>query len=42
MWTDNCIDKRLSCVAGQLGNGLAMKTYSDFTWTANPHLVPVP
>jgi hypothetical protein len=42
MWNDNCINKRLSCAGGVLGNGLAMKTYADFTWTANPHLVPIP
>jgi hypothetical protein len=42
MWTDNCIDKMLSCQGGQLGNGMAMKMYSGFSWNANPRLVPIP
>lgn len=42
MWMDNCIQKALSCAAGLLGNGKAMKMYSGFSWTANPRLVPIP
>jgi hypothetical protein len=39
MWMDNCIDKRLSCSGGELGNGKGMKNYSGFSWTADPRLV---
>jgi hypothetical protein len=42
MWTDNCINKELSCSSGNLGNGKMMKMFSGFSWTANPRLVPVP
>jgi hypothetical protein len=42
MWMDNCINKDLNCSAGNLGNGYGMKTYSGFTTTANPRLVPIP
>lgn len=42
MWTDNCIDKYLECSGGDLGNGLQMKMFSGWSWTANPRLVPVP
>jgi hypothetical protein len=42
MWMDNCINKLLSCSAGDLGNGKAMKMFAGFSWTANPRLVPVP
>jgi hypothetical protein len=42
MWTDNCINKMLSCSGGNLGNGKMMKMFSGFSWTANPRLVPVP
>lgn len=52
MWTDNCIDKMLSCVGGALGNGYSIidadtPTYyvngtKVKTWTAPQHLVPVP
>jgi uncharacterized protein DUF1996 len=42
MWTDNCINKKLSCAAGNLGNGKAMRWFSGFSWTANPRLVPIP
>ena len=42
MWTDNCIDKLLSCTGGNLGNGKMMKMYSGFSWLASPRLVPVP
>jgi hypothetical protein len=42
MWMDNCLNKKLSCAGGDLGNGKQMKTFSGFSWTANPRLVPVP
>jgi hypothetical protein len=42
MWTDNCINKNLSCSGGNLGNGKMMKMFSGFSWTANPRLVPIP
>lgn len=42
MWTDNCIDKKLSCTGGELGNGKMLKMYSGFSWTANPRLVAIP
>jgi hypothetical protein len=41
LWTDNCINKYLSCTSGNLGNGTGMKI-SNFTWNANPRLVPIP
>jgi hypothetical protein len=41
-WTDNCIDKMLSCAGGNLGNGTMMKMYSGFSWLATPRLVAVP
>ncbi|MEH3123092.1 MAG: DUF1996 domain-containing protein [Sphingomonas phyllosphaerae] len=40
-WMANCINKQLSCNGGDLGNGKQMKTFSGFTWTAKPHVVPV-
>ena len=42
MWHDNCIDKLLTCNSGDLGNGLQLKQFANFSWTANPRLVPVP
>jgi len=42
MWEDNCIDKLLTCNGGDLGNGLQLKEYANFTWTANPRIVPIP
>ena len=42
MWMDNCINKLLSCSAGDLGNGKMMKQFAGFSWTANPRLVPAP
>ncbi len=42
MWIDNCINKRLSCSGGDLGNGKQMRMFSDFSWTAKPRLVAVP
>ena len=42
MWLDNCINKKLNCSGGDLGNGKQMKMFSTFSWTANPRLVPLP
>ncbi len=41
MWVDNCINKKLSCSGGDLGNGKQMKMFNSFTWNASPRLVPV-
>ncbi len=41
MWTDNCINKLLSCNGGDLGNGKQLKMFAGFSWTAKPHVVPV-
>lgn len=42
MWHANCIDRKLNCSGGDLGNGLQLKQFASFSWTANPRLVPVP
>lgn len=42
MWMDNCINKLLNCDGGDLGNGKQLKMFSGFTWTAKPHVVPIP
>ncbi|MFL6725444.1 MAG: DUF1996 domain-containing protein [Sphingomicrobium sp.] len=42
MWVQNCIDKRLNCSGGDLGNGRQMKTYAGFAYNASPRLVPAP
>lgn len=41
-WTANCIDKILSCSAGQLGDGTVMRRPAGYGLVASPHLVPVP
>ena len=41
-WTANCIDKLLTCVDGELGDGTIMKRWAGFGYVADPHLVPVP
>jgi len=41
MWIDNCINKRLNCSGGDLGNGKQMKMFNSFSWNASPRLVPV-
>ncbi|NUR46161.1 MAG: DUF1996 domain-containing protein [Sphingomonas sp.] len=41
-WVDNCIDRKLSCNSGDLGNGKAMKMFKGFSWNANPRLVDLP
>ncbi len=35
MWHANCIDKKLTCSGGDLGNGLQMKQFASFSWTAS-------
>jgi len=41
-WTDNCIDRRLSCVDGNLGDGTGLKHPPAFTLSAAPRVVPLP
>ncbi|MEH3102533.1 MAG: DUF1996 domain-containing protein [Sphingomonas phyllosphaerae] len=41
MWTDNCINKLLSCNGGDLGNGKQLKMFAGFSWTAKPHVVAI-
>ena len=38
-WTSFCIDKRLSCVAGQLGDGTTMKRPANFGLKSPPRLI---
>lgn len=40
-WTDNCINKMLSCISGNLGNGTLMGWVYPITYKANPRLVPI-
>lgn len=42
MWEDNCINLRLNCSGGDLGNSKQLKMFSGFSIKANPRLVPVP
>jgi hypothetical protein len=42
MWSDNCVNKLLNCSGGDLGNGLQLKMFSGFSWTANPRVVDPP
>jgi hypothetical protein len=41
MWTDNCINKKLNCSGGDLGNAKGMKYSWPFSAYANPRLVPL-
>lgn len=41
-WTANCIDRLLSCSAGQLGDGTIMRRPPGYGMVANPRLAPVP
>jgi Domain of unknown function (DUF1996) len=41
-WTSNCIDKILSCSAGQLGDGTIMRRPDNYGLVANPRLVAIP
>jgi hypothetical protein len=38
----NCLDKLLTCVDGELGDGAIMKRWAGFGYTANPRVVPAP
>jgi hypothetical protein len=40
-WTDNCINRLLSCNSGNLGDGTMMKQIMSWTGLANPRLVPI-
>lgn len=42
LWEKNCLDKMLSCSAGDLGNGQKIKQSWPQSWTANPRLVDLP
>jgi hypothetical protein len=42
LWTANCINKLLSCNSGDLGDGRGMKQTGEWSWKANPRLVPIP
>lgn len=42
MWHDNCINKKLNCSGGDLGNGKQLRMFSGFSIAANPRLVPMP
>lgn len=42
MWHDNCLNKKLNCTGGDLGNGKQLKQFAGFSLNANPRLVPVP
>lgn len=41
-WTENCIDRRLSCVDGNLGDGTGLRRPAAFTMFAEPRRVPLP
>lgn len=41
-WLDNCINKKLDCPAGNLGNGKQIRPYAGFSLTASPRLTPMP
>ena len=41
-WTNYCINQKLSCVDGQLGDGTTMRRPAGFGYVANPRLVPIP
>lgn len=42
MWTENCINKLLSCSGGDLGNGKQLKMFAGFKWEAEPRIVNAP
>ncbi len=42
LWIVNCINKLLSCNAGDLGDGRALKQKGEWSWKAEPRLVPIP
>ncbi|HET6941453.1 MAG TPA: DUF1996 domain-containing protein [Sphingomicrobium sp.] len=42
MWHDNCLNKKLNCSGGDLGNGRQLRMFTGFSVVANPRLVPIP
>jgi hypothetical protein len=42
MWMQNCINKKLNCSSGNVGNGKAIRAGSGYVTTASPRLVPLP
>jgi hypothetical protein len=42
IWWKNCIEKRLNCAGGQLGDGRTMVQPPTFKWAANPQLIDPP
>ena len=42
MWTENCVNRLLSCSGGDLGNGKQLKMFAGFKWHAEPRLVDAP
>jgi hypothetical protein len=42
MWTAHCINRKLNCSGGDLGNGWQLRNFDGFRWHAEPRLVPVP
>ena len=41
MWVDGCINRRLYCSDGNLGNGKKLRPGADFSMTADPRLIPI-
>lgn len=39
VWVDNCIDRKLNCSAGELGDGTMMKHLADFDFRSPPRLI---
>jgi hypothetical protein len=42
MWMQNCVNKKLNCSNGNVGNGKAIRAGSGYVTTASPRLVPLP
>jgi hypothetical protein len=42
LWTENCIDKLLSCNSGDLGNGQQIKTLAGYNYGARTVLADIP
>jgi hypothetical protein len=41
-WMTHCINGLLNCSGGQLGDGMILRNFSGFSWTANPRVVDAP
>lgn len=41
-WTSHCIDRRLSCVDGDLGDGTGLRRPAGYSSTASPRMVTLP